>query len=177
MWDLTVPGNNDHDFYVVAHPADTSRTHSYDEGGTPVLVHNTNDCENVQNLVNGVQGRARLAAATQSNVERGPVLSGALDTQTGAITYAQNASSIPDPLHPDLQAALNAFEGPGVPFKGIPGAHSEIYAVNEGLYARPGATIGDFLIYSVRLQRSRLGEQILMCPNCAQILSGASDLP
>jgi hypothetical protein len=29
MWDLTVPGNNDHDFYVVA-------------GDTPVLVHNIN---------------------------------------------------------------------------------------------------------------------------------------
>jgi hypothetical protein len=28
MWDLTVPGNNDHDFYV-------------DAGDTPVLVHNT----------------------------------------------------------------------------------------------------------------------------------------
>jgi hypothetical protein len=28
MWDLTVPGNNDHDFYVEA-------------GGTPVLVHNS----------------------------------------------------------------------------------------------------------------------------------------
>ena len=27
MWDLTVPGNNDHDFYVVV-------------GGTSVLVHN-----------------------------------------------------------------------------------------------------------------------------------------
>ena len=31
MWDLTVPGNNDHDFYVVA-------------GNTPVLVHNSNGC-------------------------------------------------------------------------------------------------------------------------------------
>jgi hypothetical protein len=28
MWDLTVPGNNDHDFYVVA-------------GDTPVFVHNS----------------------------------------------------------------------------------------------------------------------------------------
>jgi hypothetical protein len=30
MWDLTVPGNNDHDFHVAATVA-----------GTPVLVHNT----------------------------------------------------------------------------------------------------------------------------------------
>ena len=34
MWDLTVPGNNDHDFYVVT-----------DE--TPVLVHNIN-CDDVR---------------------------------------------------------------------------------------------------------------------------------
>ena len=33
MWDLTVPGNNDHDFYVLA-------------GATPVLVHNSSPgCE------------------------------------------------------------------------------------------------------------------------------------
>jgi hypothetical protein len=65
MWDLTIPGNNDHDSYVAAQPAGTSRTHSHDEGGTPVLVHNINidGCEDVQNLVNGVQARARLAAA------------------------------------------------------------------------------------------------------------------
>jgi hypothetical protein len=35
MWDLTVPGNNDHDFYVL--PAQS--------GDVPVLVHNNNlDC-------------------------------------------------------------------------------------------------------------------------------------
>jgi hypothetical protein len=35
MWDLTVPGNNDHDFYVI--PAQS--------GDVPVLVHNDNlDC-------------------------------------------------------------------------------------------------------------------------------------
>jgi len=38
MWDLTVPGNNDHDFYVVATAT-----------STPVLVHNTN-CGPVEDL-------------------------------------------------------------------------------------------------------------------------------
>jgi hypothetical protein len=32
MWDLTVPGNNDHDFYVIAGSGET--------GAVPVLVHN-----------------------------------------------------------------------------------------------------------------------------------------
>jgi RHS repeat-associated protein len=43
MWDLTVPGDNDHDFYVGATSASHSRnSHTYDvvAGETPVLVHN-----------------------------------------------------------------------------------------------------------------------------------------
>ena len=42
MWDLTVPGNNDHDFYVL--PATASSSDTYHAGGTstPILVHNTN---------------------------------------------------------------------------------------------------------------------------------------
>jgi hypothetical protein len=41
MWDLTVPGNNDHDFYVVPAQADGSHHTLYVvAGNTPVLVHN-----------------------------------------------------------------------------------------------------------------------------------------
>jgi hypothetical protein len=39
MWDLTVPGNNDHDFYVI--PAPTLRS-SRVESTVAVLVHNSN---------------------------------------------------------------------------------------------------------------------------------------
>jgi hypothetical protein len=38
MWDLTVPGNNDHDFYVVAALGD-SGSHA-EPAGLPILVHN-----------------------------------------------------------------------------------------------------------------------------------------
>src|SRR6185437_1416099 len=44
MWDLTVPGNNDHDFYVIAGTSiQDSSHHTYYgvAGDTPVLVHNT----------------------------------------------------------------------------------------------------------------------------------------
>jgi len=43
MWDLTVPGNNDHDFYVVPEQSDGSAQHAYYAvtGDTPVLVHNS----------------------------------------------------------------------------------------------------------------------------------------
>jgi hypothetical protein len=37
MWDLTIPGNNDHDFYILAAEASS---HDPLSTGTPVLVHN-----------------------------------------------------------------------------------------------------------------------------------------
>jgi hypothetical protein len=46
MWDLTVPGNNDHDFYVVAEQGRDNGA-AYDNAiiGTPVLVHNCDPFE------------------------------------------------------------------------------------------------------------------------------------
>ncbi len=43
MWDLTVPGNNDHDFYVLSVQTGSRRTNYVTAGGTPILVHNSND--------------------------------------------------------------------------------------------------------------------------------------
>ncbi|MGD0559031.1 MAG: hypothetical protein ABSA93_29175, partial [Streptosporangiaceae bacterium] len=46
MWDLTVPGNNDHYFYVVAEPGrGNGSTYSGATIGTPVLVHNCDPFE------------------------------------------------------------------------------------------------------------------------------------
>jgi hypothetical protein len=46
MWDLTVPGNNDHDFYVVAEPGrGNDSTYGGTTIGTPVLVHNCDPFE------------------------------------------------------------------------------------------------------------------------------------
>jgi hypothetical protein len=72
------------------------------------------------------------------------VLTGALDTRTGDIFFGQN-TGVPDPLAPELQTNLSNFEGPGDPFKGVPGAHSEINALNQGLFARAGWQLSDFL--------------------------------
>ena len=41
MWDLTVPGNNDHDFYVLAaQTGGNTHVNGAITGSTPVLVHN-----------------------------------------------------------------------------------------------------------------------------------------
>jgi hypothetical protein len=42
--------------------------------------------------------------------------------------------------------------------------------VNQGLFARPGSQISDFIFYSMRLRGATVGEPIEMCPNCAWIL-------
>lgn len=120
-------------------------------------------------LQTAVDQRASEVIGSQSIRVRGPVLTGAMDTKTGDIFFGQN-TGIPDPLHPDLQQALDEFPGPGAPGKGIPGAHSEINAVNQGLFARPGSQISDFIFYSVRLRGAAIGQPIEMCPNCAWIL-------
>jgi hypothetical protein len=43
MWDLTIPGNNDHDFYVLPVQRDGQYAYSLQAGNAPVLVHNTDD--------------------------------------------------------------------------------------------------------------------------------------
>jgi hypothetical protein len=59
MWDLTVPGNNDHDFYV-------------QPGATAVLVHNDNGtpgcspAEQAAGLQSAVEKRASEIIASQS---------------------------------------------------------------------------------------------------------------
>jgi hypothetical protein len=45
MWDLTVPGNNDHDFYVLASVASNSSMYYVATDDTPVLAHNMNPAQ------------------------------------------------------------------------------------------------------------------------------------
>jgi RHS repeat-associated protein len=44
MWDLTVPGNNDHDFYILPATNTNRYTRNVVAGNTPVLVHNSDGC-------------------------------------------------------------------------------------------------------------------------------------
>jgi YwqJ-like deaminase len=120
-------------------------------------------------LRGAVERQYQDVVGSQSIRARGPVLSGAMNTQTGDIYFGQN-TGIPDLLAPQLRSALDEFDGPGAAGKGIPGAHSEFNAVNQGLLANPESQISDYLFYSVRLRGSLQGEPIDMCSNCAGIL-------
>jgi hypothetical protein len=53
MWDLTVPGNGDHDFYVLPASDNTVTRYRVDQTGvTAVLVHN---CDNLSDIADKVQ--------------------------------------------------------------------------------------------------------------------------
>jgi RHS repeat-associated protein len=127
------------------------------------------DAGQADTLRAAVEQQYQEVVAGQSIRVRGPVLSGAMDTRTGDIFFGQN-TGIPDPLAPQLRSAIDEFEGPEAPGKGIPGAHSEINAVNQGLLTNPGSQISDYIFYNVRLRGALQGEPIEMCPNCAGIL-------
>ncbi|MBR7833490.1 hypothetical protein KDL01_09450 [Actinospica durhamensis] len=65
MWDLTIPGDNDHDFYVVI-------------GGTAVLVHNINGCgpSAVQQLLSANGEPGKTAGVLDLNGELTSLVSG-----------------------------------------------------------------------------------------------------
>ena len=91
MWDLAVPGNNDHDFYIL--PAQTGSRHAYDvvAGNTPVLVHNCgNEDEAVaaQAVAQDLQGLRGSATNDHGNADTHgtPALMGVRNLDTGAVS-------------------------------------------------------------------------------------------
>ena len=83
--------------------------------------------------------------------QRGPVLSGVLDSKTGEVFFGINdkGGAIPD-LHPILQKRLDKLVertnglGNRPNFRNeIPGSHSEIGALNQALWARGNVSISD----------------------------------
>jgi RHS repeat-associated protein len=113
--------------------------------------------------------------AYQTNRARGPVLTGAMDNVSGNITFGQN-TGIPSPLHPTFEDRIANFEGEPAPYKGEPGSHSEINALNEGMLARPGSTLDEFTVYNVRLKGTQKGQRIIRCDNCQQITDGVREI-
>lgn len=79
MWDLTVPGNNDHDFYVLPAQADSRHAPDVVASDTPVLVHNCDTIDfahgtslkNAQNIRdNGLSADAARANANGSSLNQ-----------------------------------------------------------------------------------------------------------
>jgi hypothetical protein len=129
-----------------------------------------------------VRARGEELMSTLSRAERGPVLSGALDTRTGRTYFGINQGEIPPNLHPLLRQRLTTYlsdTGGVTPAQaGVAGSHSEIVALNKALYAREAALgrpvteaeLGEFVIHNKSLWPSRPEGVPPPCVNCANIL-------
>jgi hypothetical protein len=67
MWDLSIPGGNDHDFYVLPGDSEGAYYHSDEHGVAAVLVHNVNDPCDIPTLKSYAR-QIRLSGDTQRAV-------------------------------------------------------------------------------------------------------------
>ena len=87
MWDLTVPGNNDHDFYVLPAQASNGRNTDHVLAGTiAVLVHNCGNDAAQADLANMRQEMNMPAAGSQGDKDT----LARLDMQGQDPLYGQN---------------------------------------------------------------------------------------
>jgi hypothetical protein len=110
----------------------------------------------------------------------GPVLSGCLDKRTGEIFYSVNQGKVPMSMHPLLKARYEGYlagsGGVTPPRAGVPGAHSEVGALNKALWARDPAgkmtTLpeGEFTMHNASLYRNKPEGVPPMCTNCSGII-------
>src|SRR5258707_1374534 len=81
-----------------------------------------------------------LVRARLSESELGPVAGAAMDTESGRMFFFRNEEGAPGKVHPLLEGRIRALEAtPQHP--STPGAHAEVYALNEALLARESATM------------------------------------
>ncbi|QDU79635.1 Putative ribonuclease YwqJ [Polystyrenella longa] len=108
-----------------------------------------------QDFYRALRTEARQGAADIASLparQRGPVVSAIIDSRTGATFSANNTLTIADNLHPVLQARLQSLLNTtdlaalrsnagslGRWVHSTPGAHAEINALNQALWARQNA--------------------------------------
>jgi RHS repeat-associated protein len=143
-------------------------------------------------LKSSVIERAKHLMATVGRQQRGPVLSGVMDTKSGEIFFGQN-TGIPENLHPVLRPRIEAYNeasklagSPRAPRGGhnAPGEHSEINGLNDALWAREAATgrpvtsadLGDFINYNVLLRGKGAGDYIPPCTDCHVLTDGVKQV-
>jgi hypothetical protein len=117
--------------------------------------------------------------------DRGPVLSGVKNLITGIIKYGINHNrDRPKDPHPLLKSFFDDFDAKFsnpkelYPNAKLPGDHSEIYALNDALWAyqefldRPLVEddLNVFVIHNEGLWKNR-GKDIARCPFCFEITS------
>ncbi len=134
-------------------------------------------------FVEAVRLRAAHMVKVLTNDQRGPVLTGVLDTRTGRTFFGVNQKDPILGLHPLLKKRLADYlrkMGSTTPAKaGEPGSHSEIVALNRALSEREAALgrpvqpqeLSEFILHNRALHGSRKITGVPPpCDNCAAIL-------
>jgi hypothetical protein len=131
---------------------------------------------------------ANYLGEVQSNLQRGPVLTGVRDTATGEMFFAQNLDEVPSNLHPLLQDRLASYMGQVEdgsvqlnPVWDEPGTHSDFAALNQALLRRdalglPIKDLGELEMYNVSLWSNRIGSTVPRCGNCQVLTDGVTVL-
>jgi RHS repeat-associated protein len=118
----------------------------------------------------------RLIDSGTSHKKIGPSLSIAQDNKTGTLSKIygnDNLGRMPEKLSDSIAARLESAPE-YIKTKGI-GSHSEIYAVDELLKARPGAEFEDISVFTMEVQKASMrGTFKPACPHCAHLLEGVN---
>jgi hypothetical protein len=151
-------------------------------GGTAANMPNL-PTEVERAFVEAVRLRTIHMVKALSNQERGPVLTGVLDTRTGRTFFGVNHEKPPPDLHPILKRRLDDYllkTGSRTPKRaGPPGAHSEIIALNRALHAREALVgrpiepkeLSEFVLHNRSMLRAKKIEGVPPpCANCEAIL-------
>ena len=119
-----------------------------------------------------------LQASGQSINKIGPALSVAQDLKTGRISPVfrnDPSGNIPDNLSDILAQRLANAPDDILAFERTKGiaSHSEIYAVDDLLKARPDANLSDFAVFTQEVKKASLrGEFKPACVQCNYLLDG-----
>jgi hypothetical protein len=119
-----------------------------------------------------------LQASGQSINKIGPALSVAQDLKTGRISPVfrnDPSGNIPDNLSDILAQRLANAPDDVLAFERTKGiaSHSEIYAVDDLLKARPDANLSDFTVFTQEVKKASLrGEFKPACVQCNYLLDG-----
>lgn len=118
---------------------------------------------------------AARRAAGAVNGDLGPSISVAMDNETGQMSavYINNLEGqVPEDLNSILGNRLSAARDIRYIATAGAGSHSEVYAVNQLLNARPGAQLDQITVYTQQVG-TVLDQTIKVpCPHCTYILEG-----
>ncbi len=115
-----------------------------------------------------------LISSGMSHREIGPAISIARDMKAGKFSQIYRNDSLGNmPSNLSDPIAIRLYSAPEyIKTKGI-ASHSEIYAVDELLKARPKAALEDISVFTMEVKKASLrGTYKPACPHCAHLLEG-----